>query len=1040
MTRFQQPPHPFLSSAIVLSLPAVFILDMFTPLGVTLWVLYLIPLVLAYLVWFPAVPVAVAVAVAILTVVGLFVSPLGPDPFVPLINRGAGIVTAWALGAFGAHFIRSRLATRKEEWMRVGQTRLSERMTGEQTMNRLGENLLHGLAEYLGAQAGAIFIDDGSGFHRTATYGVPQGTAMPDRFVAGDGLLGQAVQHRRLVVVDDLPDGYFTIGSGLGRSAPRHLMIAPLKLDGRVTTALEFGFFHRVTNSDREFIDRVAESIAVAIRSAQYRTRLQELLEETQRQAEELQVQSEELRVSNEELEEQTRALKESHSRLEQQQAELEQTNSQLEEQAHVLEMQKADLNKSTRMLETQTRQLEQASRYKSEFLANMSHEMRTPLNSTLILTKLLAENPQGNLSPEQIKSLTTIESSGHDLLALIDDVLDLAKVEAGRIDLAPTQESISRLIDHLQSMFQPLAEQRGLRLVLRKRLGTPESFETDWQRLEQVLKNFLSNAIKFTEEGEVSLEVSQIEDGRISFTVQDTGIGIPLDQHELIFEPFCQADGTTSRRYGGTGLGLSISREFVRLLGGEIRLSSTPGQGSAFTVLLPRLPSSAASLAAPSPSLLARVPPERIKPSDVTATATAASEASLPTSHIRDDREQLAADRRVILIVEDDESFARVLADLAHELNFQVLLSTTAADALTLASRHLPRAVILDLGLPDHSGLSVIDRLKADARTRHIPVHVVSGRDYEKTALSLGAAGYMLKPVKREQLIEAFRQVETRLTEKPRRVLIVEDDPAQRDSLRLLLGSDEVETIGAASGAECLAHLAERTFDCMVLDLTLPDASGFSLLETLSREEHLTLPPVIVYTGRELSLDEEQRLRKYSQSIIIKGAKSPERLLDEVTLFLHQVVTALPPDQQRMLEKARSRNAVLEARRILIVEDDVRNIFALSAVLEPHGAKIEIARNGRESLTVLEESLRNHDRFIDLVLMDLMMPEMDGLTAIRAIRERPEWRKLPIIAVTAKAMKHDQEQALAAGANDYMAKPLDIEQLLSLVRVWMPR
>ena len=404
------------------------------------------------------------------------------------------------------------------------------------------------------------------------------------------------------------------------------------------------------------------------------------------------------------------------------------------------------------------------------------------------------------------------------------------------------------------------------------------------------------------------------------------------------------------------------------------------------------------------------------------------------------DDRESLVPHRRVILIVEDDESFARVLADLAHELNFQVLLSNTAADAFTLASRYLPSAVILDIGLPDHSGLSVIDRLKTDVRTRHIPVHVVSGHDYEQAALSLGAVGYLLKPVQREQLVEAFRQFESRLTDKPRRVLIVEDDTTQRESLRLLLGSDEVETIGAESVAECLACLRERTFDCMVLDITLPDASGFSLLETLSREEHFPFPPVIVYTGRDLSAEEEHRLRKYSHSIIIKGAKSPERLVDEVTLFLHQVVTALPAEQQRLLEKARKRNAVLEDRRVLIVEDDVRNIFALSAVLEPHGAKIEIARNGRECLTALEQSKDEAKRRIDLVLMDIMMPEMDGLTAMRAIREQPEWRKLPIIALTAKAMKNDQEQALAAGANDYMAKPLDVDQLLSLVRVWMPR
>jgi CheY-like chemotaxis protein len=469
-------------------------------------------------------------------------------------------------------------------------------------------------------------------------------------------------------------------------------------------------------------------------------------------------------------------------------------------------------------------------------------------------------------------------------------------------------------------------------------------------------------------------------------------------------------------------------------LLGGEIHLTSAPGQGSTFTLVLPQTLPATHSLEAAGQvrlqPLLDQAPP-------ISPNVHHAIPAAVQTD---DDREHLLPHRRTILIVEDDESFARILVDLARELNFQVLLSNTATDAFTLASRYLPSAVILDIGLPDHSGLSVIDRLKTDVRTRHIPVHVVSGYDYEQAALSLGAVGYLLKPVQREQLVEAFRQFESRLTDKPRRVLIVEDDPGQRESLQLLLGSDEIETVGAQSVAECLACLSARTFDCMVLDLTLPDASGFSLLETLSREEHFAFPPVIVYTGRDLSTEEEHRLRKYSHSIIIKGAKSPERLVDEVTLFLHQVVTALPPEQQRLLEKARKRNAVLEDRRVLIVEDDVRNIFALSAVLEPHGAKIDIARNGRECLTALERSKDSETRRIDLVLMDIMMPEMDGLSAMRAIREQPEWEKLPIIALTAKAMKNDQEQALAAGANDYMAKPLDVDQLLSLVRVWMPR
>ncbi|HNV26261.1 MAG TPA: response regulator [Nitrospira sp.] len=1034
MIRFQQKPNPIVSGSIAISMAAVLVGDFYTPLGFAVWVLYLVPLVLSYLTWSPMVPVGVGATVALFTFVGLFISPSGVDFSTSLTNRVMGVATTCALATFGYQFIASKLALRKEEWIRVGQTKLSERMIGEQSLLSLAENVLHGLAEYMDAQGGAIFVADSSRFHRLAAYGVPDGTSLPEQFQAGDGLLGQALHTKRPLVVQDLPEGYFTVGSALGRSAPRHLLIAPLGVDGLINTVVELAFFHPVHQSDRELIDRIAESIAVAVRSAQYRSRLQELLEETQRQAEELQVQSEELRVANEELEEQSRALKESHGRLEQQQAELEQTNSQLEEQAQILESQKEELGEAALVSEAQKRQLERVSQYKSEFLANMSHEMRTPLNSTLILAKLLADNPQGNLTADQVKSATTIESAGHDLLTLIDDVLDLAKVEAGRIDITPGDVSLQRLLDSLQALFQPLAAQKRLQLHTRRAPGTPSSIQSDWQRLEQVLKNLLSNAIKFTEAGQVSLDISLRSDGRLAFAVQDTGVGIPPAQQDLIFEPFCQGDGTTSRKFGGTGLGLSISREFVRLLGGEIHLTSTPGQGTTFTLILPQT--------------LTPAPPPEPGFKDLAPAVMHSIPVGVPHNHraasvplrTDDDRESLVPHRRVILIVEDDESFARVLADLAHELNFQVLLSNTAADAFTLASRYLPSAVILDIGLPDHSGLSVIDRLKTDVRTRHIPVHVVSGHDYEQAALSLGAVGYLLKPVQREQLVEAFRQFESRLTDKPRRVLIVEDDTTQRESLRLLLGSNEVETIGAESVAECLACLRERTFDCMVLDITLPDASGFSLLETLSREEHFAFPPVIVYTGRDLSAEEEHRLRKYSHSIIIKGAKSPERLVDEVTLFLHQVVTALPAEQQRLLEKARKRNAVLEDRRVLIVEDDVRNIFALSAVLEPHGAKIEIARNGRECLTALEQSKDETKRRIDLVLMDIMMPEMDGLTAMRAIREQPEWRKLPIIALTAKAMKNDQEQALAAGANDYMAKPLDVDQLLSLVRVWMPR
>jgi CheY-like chemotaxis protein/nitrogen-specific signal transduction histidine kinase len=706
-----------------------------------------------------------------------------------------------------------------------------------------------------------------------------------------------------------------------------------------------------------------------------------------------------------------------------------------LEEQSQHLAAQRDELNRAKLSVEAQARDLQQASQYKSDFLANMSHELRTPLNSSLILAKLLADNRDGNLSAEQVKFAETIHAAGNDLLALINDILDLSKIEAGKMEVRPERVRVSQLLENLSRTFQPVAGQKGLTYQAHAAPGAPEVLETDPQRLEQILKNLLGNALKFTEQGEVTLEVRAAPGAQVAFSVRDTGIGISPQQQEMIFEAFRQADGTTNRKYGGTGLGLSISRELARLLGGELSVESEVGRGSIFTVRVPLVYNAAGVPERPAPA-----PSRSPEPLPAPAPEPPRSAAAPRPRYVEDDRERLTGTRRVVLVVEDDEPFARILLDLAHQLNFHCLIAPSAEEALGLAAQFLPSAVILDIGLPDHSGLSVLDRLKQDARTRHIPVHVVSGGDYAQTALSLGAVGYMLKPVKREELEQAFHSLESRLTQKMRRVLVVEDDAVQLDSLQQLLRSQDVETAGVRTAAECLERLKTSTFDCMVLDLSLPDASGLSLLETLSREDRYSFPPVIVYTGRDLTADEEQQLRRYSKSIIIKGAKSPERLLDEVTLFLHQVVSELPAEQQRMLEKARSRDAALEGRRILVVEDDVRNVFALTSILEPRGAEIRIARNGREALEALERYQHLPEQAADLVLMDIMMPEMDGLTATREIRKRSEWKRLPIIALTAKAMKDDQEQCLEAGANDYMAKPLDVEKLLSLVRVWMPR
>jgi CheY-like chemotaxis protein/CHASE3 domain sensor protein len=947
------------------------------------------------------------------------------------------------LSAIVGYLLRRAMIIRhRQDWLQSGQLGLSAALAGDQRIEQVGDHALQFLAGYLDAQAGAAFALEADGLRRIAVYGVPTADAVPVRIDPGDGLVGQAVRDQRTLVAREIPDGYLTFGSSLGKAKPRHLLITPADTDGAVKGVIELGFLQPPRPLTIELLESVAETLAISLKSANYRAQLQRLLEETQRQAEELQAQSEELRVSNEELEEQGRALRDSQERLERQQADLEESNAQLEEQTALLESQRDELLRAKDVLQTQANELEQASRYKSDFLANMSHELRTPLNSSLILAKLLADNPAGNLTDEQVQYAETIQAAGNDLLRLINDILDLSKIEAGRMEMRPETIAVSRLLDELRRIFEPVVGQKKLTLRIQLAPGCPETLYTDRQRLEQVLKNLLSNAVKFTEQGEVTLDASRAADGAIAFAVIDTGIGIPQEQQEAVFDAFRQGDGTSNRKYGGTGLGLSIARELTKLLGGDIHLASEPGRGCKFTVTIPE------QFVAPPPAPPRATPEspgntrslERQHPA-VTAPARRPDPAprqAMPPP--QDDRERLSGNRRVILIVEDDPPFGRILRDLSHELGFDCLIATTAEEALAVAREFLPSAVILDIGLPDHSGLSVLDRLKHDQRTRHILVHVVTAGDYAETALSLGAVGFMPKPVKRDDLIDALKRLESRLDRQMRTVLVVEDDAVQRESVRKLLGSAEVETEGVGTAAECLTRLKQATYDCMVLDLSLPDASGYSLLETLSREDGYAFPPVIVYTGRDLSADEEQRLRRYSKSIIIKGAKSPERLLDEVTLFLHQVVSKLPAEQRRMLELARSRDAALEGRRILVVEDDVRNVFSLTSILEPRGATVQIARNGQEAIDALERAAGDPDRRIDLVLMDVMMPEMDGLTATRLIRKRPAWAKLPIIMLTAKAMKDDQARCLDAGANDYVAKPLDVDKLLSLIRVWMPR
>ncbi|MEO7205500.1 MAG: response regulator [Steroidobacteraceae bacterium] len=927
----------------------------------------------------------------------------------------------------GAAVVASRdfRARQAQAWIRSGQMGLSEQMQGDQTLEKLGNNLLGFLAGFVQAQVAAVYIGEAGHYRRFAGYAISPDDS--DIVRPGDGLVGQAAKDKRALRVRDVPAGYLPISSAIGKGTPAELVVVPASIDGVVQAILELGFFGGTDSDQRELLSRVAESIAVAVRAAKDRQRLEELLQETQQQAEELQAGAEELRVSNEELEEQGRALRESQVHLEVQQSELEQINSQLEEQAQLLEHQKEELARAQVILGARADELQRANEYKSEFLANMSHELRTPLNSTLILAKLLADNKDGNLTAAQVKFAKTITSAGNDLLALINDVLDLSRIEAGKVDLAPEPVAVAAAVESLVKTFQPTADQKHVRFSWAVEPGVPAQIETDPQRLGQILKNLLSNAFKFTEKGEVELRVFSPQSGAVAFAVRDTGVGIAPHQQDVIFEAFRQADGSIHRKFGGTGLGLSISRDLAALLGGAITVQSAPGEGSVFTLTVPLAFNSGVQLQETRATTTPEPAPKNAAP-------------PTPAPSAADDRNAITPGGRVILLVEDDPAFAMILRDLVHEMGFQCVAAASASDGLTAAGQYLPSAILLDVNLPDHSGLGVLDVLKRDPRTRHIPVHMISVSDYKREAMELGAIGYALKPAKREELVEALRRLEAKFSQSVRRLLIVEDDPRQRESVRQLLSSGDVQITAVASAGEALSHLQTTTFDCMVVDLNLPDLSGYDLLEEMSQQEDVAFPPVIIYTGRAVDREEEQRLRRYSKSIIIKDARSPERLLDEVTLFLHQVEAKLPPEHQQMLKTARDRESALEGRRVLIVEDDVRNVFALSSVLEPKGITVIIARNGREALDALARSSQQAATRIDLVLMDIMMPEMDGLTAMREIRKRVEWKNLPIIALTAKAMADDHDKSLAAGANDYIAKPLDVEKLLSLVRVWMPK
>jgi signal transduction histidine kinase/CheY-like chemotaxis protein len=999
----------------------VFAVDLFTPLGVAVWILYVVPLALTVLGPDDTAPMLGALGGTMLMIVTLFTDTPGLTPWIANVNRVCGIVVIWTISALARSIIQARNRIETEDWLHRAQTRLLEGMQGELSVAEIAKRSLAALSAAVDSPVGAFYVHNGTELRLTASHGLRAGADVPEVFSIGEGLVGEAARRLQVSVLTDLPSSPFAIRSALADRAPASIIVAPLVVEGNTHGVLELGLVHAPAQRGLDLIERGREGIAIAIRTASFRDRLRTLLGESQRQSEALRAQQEELRVTNEELEQQSEVLKSSQARLEQQQAELEATNAQLEAQAQRLEDQKHALSAAKT-------EAERASQYKSEFLANMSHELRTPLNSMLILAKLLSENKEARLTEEQVRYADTIYSSGNSLLALINDILDLSKIEAGAVELQPEPIAPRELVDALRRTFEPIATDKQLELVVDVHPETPESIVTDGQRLQQVLANLLSNALKFTERGRVMLRVSRSGES-LAFDVHDTGPGIPPEQRETIFEAFRQADGSTHRRFGGTGLGLSISLELARLLGGDIRVTSEVGVGSTFTLIVPIRLTVKRTSAPPIASMPSHTRPPVAASAQMARVPAPASAPAFP-----DDRQRRRHPGRLILVIEDDPAFARLLYDLAHELEFDCVVAMTNDEGMALAREYSPNGILLDINLPDGSGLALLDRLKRNTDTRHIPVHIVSGTDNSQTALALGAVGYALKPVPREELVKAIHKLEEQLAQRVRRVLVVEDDDRLRASMTDLLTLDGVQIDPVGTAREALERLESQSFDCVVLDLNLPDANGYDVLEAISRNERYSFPPIIIYTGRSVSREEEERLRRFSKSVIIKGARSPERLLDEVTLFLHQVESKLPADSQRLLRAARERDQFFDGKTILLVEDDVRNVFALTSVFEPRGATVLVARNGREGI------LQVNARRPDLVLMDIMMPEMDGLSAIREIRQDHELRALPIIALTAKAMRDDYEECLAAGANDYLAKPLDVDKLISLCRVWMSR
>jgi hypothetical protein len=929
--------------------------------------------------------------------------------------------------------------TTEQDWLKTNLAKFTRMLQGQRDLVTVAQQILSELAPLVSAQHGLFYLSEQEPESQDimlkplASYGDRQRAHVPTNFKLKEGLVGQCAFEKRNIVLTSVPGDYVQISSGLGEAKPLSILILPVLFEGQVNAVIELASFSRLSVIHQMFLDQLTESIGIVVNTIAAGMRTESLLKQSQSLTQELQSQQEELRQTNERLENQAASLRQSEDRLRQQQEELRCTNDQLGEKAKLLELKNREVELAKEELEEKAEQLALTSKYKSQFLANMSHELRTPLNSQLILSKMLADNADGNLRPKQVEFARTIYAAGTDLLALINDILDLSKIESGTISVEPSEVVFGELRDYLVQNFRHVANQKRLEFGIKLHAGLPSSVTTDAKRLQQVLKNLLSNAFKFTELGRVTLDTKVAVGGWsrdhvilnradlvIAFAVSDTGIGIPVDKHRIIFEAFQQADGTTSRRYGGTGLGLSISREIARILGGEIRVRSLPGEGSTFTLYLPRTYVSVDNPAVASHAIDAAA----------IMACTNGGHAWKPlTIPSIEDGEQRQPGDRVLLIIADDVQVARVVLDSAHDCGFKGVIAASSDSGLDLAHKLRPAAIAIDTRTPDLHGWVVLDQLKHDGATRHIPVVVAADDHHRQRALKMGAIGHVGSP-SRSAVTAALDEL-ARFLAQPRRLLIVEGDDRERDSLMALIGSAEIATTMVATAEEAIAVLGEHRFSCMVLDLRLPEMGSLELLHRIKRDEDLRELPIIVYTGRELAADEEAQLAQLSESIIVKEVNCVERLLDETAWYLHRPEAGLPELQRRMLRELQA-SPSLHGTTVLVIDDDVRNIFAITSLLEAHHATIVPAENGGDGLRLLETIK------VDIVLMDIMMPEMDGYTVIRKIRAEPQFATLPIIAVTAKAMKADREKCIQAGASDYIAKPVDPDKLLSLLRVWL--